>query len=198
MLVKRLDEKKWEKFDVFGEKGFLRITTTDSSIDSIRLKDGNKKCVPYVTRSEAVNGIAQFVSENNYEFGSDEAGCITVGLDTQTAFYQPHKFVTGQNIQIVTGDSLNEDSAHFYITILKNQMDAKFNWGGNGATLSRMKRLEAMLPIFNAGTPDYEYMSEYIFQKRNLLLGKYRNYLVQRIKRLSEMVGVFLLQICIW
>lgn len=103
--MKKLDEKKWEKFDVFGKKGFLRIATTDSSIDSIRLIDGNEKRVPYVTRSEAVNGIAQFVSENNYEFGSDEAGCITVGLDTQTVFYQPHKFVTGQNIQIVTGDS---------------------------------------------------------------------------------------------
>lgn len=186
MLVKELDEKKWEKFDVFGKKGFLRIATTDSSIDSIRLIDGNEKRVPYVTRSEAVNGIAQFVSENNYEFGSDEAGCITVGLDTQTVFYQPHKFVTGQNIQIVTGDSLNEDSAHFYVTILKKQMDAKFNWGGNGATLSRMKRLEAMLPVSDAGIPDYEYMSEYIFQKRKTLLGKYRNHLVQRIKELGE------------
>ena len=56
--MKELDEKKWEKFDVFGKKGFLRIATTDSSIDSIRLIDGNEKRVPYVTRSEAVNGIA--------------------------------------------------------------------------------------------------------------------------------------------
>ena len=184
--MKELDEKIWKKFDVFGENGFLHIATTNSSIDSIRLKDGTEKCVPYVTRSESVNGIAQFVSENNYEFGADEAGCITVGLDTQTAFYQPHKFVTGQNIQIVTGDSLNEDSAHFYVTILKKQMDAKFNWGGNGATLSRMKRLEAMLPVSDAGIPDYKYMSEYIFQKRKTLLGKYRNHLVQRIKELDE------------
>ena len=65
-------------------------------------------------------------------------------------------------------------------------MDAKFNWGGNGATLSRMKRLEAMLPVSDAGIPDYEYMSEYIFQKRKTLLGKYRNHLVQRIKELGE------------
>ena len=184
--MKGFDEKQWGKFDVFGENGFLRIAATSSSIDSIRLKDGNEKCVPYVTRSEAVNGIARFVSENNYDFGSDKAGCITVGLDTQTAFYQPHKFVTGQNIQIVTGDSLNEDSAHFYITILKNQMDAKFNWGGNGATLSRMKRLEAMLPVSDVGSPDYEYMSEYISQKRKVLLGKYRKYLIQRINELGE------------
>lgn len=45
--MKKLDEKKWEKFDVFGKKGFLRIATTDSSIDSIRLIDGNEKRVPY-------------------------------------------------------------------------------------------------------------------------------------------------------
>lgn len=32
--MKELDEKKWEKFVVFGKKGFLRIATTDSSIDN--------------------------------------------------------------------------------------------------------------------------------------------------------------------
>ncbi len=188
--MKGFDGKAWERFDVFGESGFLHIATTDSSIDSIRLKDGGEKVIPYITRSESANGIAQFVSERNYEFGFDDAGCITVGLDTQTAFYQPHKFVTGQNIQIVTGDSLNEDNAHFYITILKNQMDAKFNWGGNGATLGRMKRLEAMLPVSDDKTPDYEYMSDYISQKRELLLEKYRKYINKRIDKLGENIAI--------
>lgn len=45
--MKELDEKIWKKFDVFGENGFLHIATTNSSIDSIRLKDGTEKCVPY-------------------------------------------------------------------------------------------------------------------------------------------------------
>ena len=49
-------------------------------------------------------------------------------------------------------------------------MDAKFNWGGNGATLSRMKRLEAMLPVSDAGIPDYEYMSEYIRIKSRYMI----------------------------
>lgn len=190
MSMKRLDGKNWKKFDVFGENGFLCIATTNSSIDSIRLKDGKEKTVPYVTRSESLNGIARFVSERNYELGFNEAGCITVDLDTQTAFYQPHKFVTGQNIQIITGDSLNENSAHFYITILKNQMDAKFNWGGNGATLSRMKRLEALLPTSDTGTPDFEYMSEYVHQKRKSLLEKYRIYLLKRIEELGEQIEI--------
>lgn len=192
-MPKRFDEKKWGRFDVFGKNGFLHIATTDSSIDKIRLKDGEQKNVPYITRSESANGIAQFVSEQNYEFGSNEAGCITVGLDTQTAFYQPHKFVTGQNIQVVTGNSLNEDTAHFYITVLKNQMDAKFNWGGNGATLSRMKRLEAMLPISEGGEPDYNYIAKYTQLKRSMLLAKYRKWVNARIAELGETIDTSLL-----
>ena len=192
-MPKRFDGKEWRRFDVFGKDGFLNIATTDSSIDKIRLKDGDQKRVPYITRSESANGIAQFVSEKNYEFGSDEPGCITVGLDTQTAFYQPHKFVTGQNIQIVTGDSLNEDTAHFYITVLKNQMDAKFNWGGNGATLSRMKRLEAMLPVTEEGELDYNYIAKYTQSKRSMLLAKYRTWVNARIAELAEPIDIPLL-----
>ena len=189
-IMKNLDEKEWAKFDVFGENGFLQIAATNSSIDSIRLVTLGEKIVPYITRTDMANGIAQFVSDANYKYGSDEAGCITIGLDTQTAFYQPHKFVTGQNIQIVTGDTLNNNSAHFYVAILKNQMKAKFNWGGNGATLGRMRHLEAMLPVTESGEPDYEYMSEYVKIHRKAMLAKYRAYVKNRIAALGEYVEI--------
>ena len=174
--MQSLDEKEWKVFPAFGKAGFLHIATTNSSIDAVRLKDDNDKSVPYVTRSDMNNGIARFVGASNYEFGSDTGGCITVGLDTQTAFYQPHRFVTGQNIQVITGKELNEDVAQFLVAILRKQMQAKFNWGGNGATLGRMKRLEVMLPVTDTGDPDYDYMAEYRRQKRKILQKKYRIY----------------------
>ncbi len=183
--MQKPEQKTWKKFDVFGDNGFLRISTTNSSIDGIRLKDGPIKRVPYITRTDLTNGVSQFVSEENYIYGSDSAECITVGLDTQTAFYQPHRFVTGQNIQVITGETLNACSAHFYITILKKQMEAKFNWGGNGATLHRMKRLEALLPINDAGQPDHEYMTEYPRKKSQDLLARYRKYITLRITELE-------------
>lgn len=189
-MMKKLNEKSWKKFDVFGPKGFLQIATTNSSIDSIRLKDSKEKKVPYITRTDSLNGVARFVGEENYDYGSDDAGCITVGLDTQTAFYQPHKFVTGQNIQIISGDTITKDSAHFYVTILKKQMVAKFNWGGNGATLGRMKRLEAMLPTSESDAPDYEYMADYIREKRHALMCKYRKYLQRQISNLGKCADV--------
>lgn len=188
--MKSLDEKTWAQLSAFGDDSPLCIKTTDSSIDGVRLIDDDEKSVPYVTRSDSNNGLARFVSPKNYEFGSDDGGCITVGLDTQTAFYQPHKFVTGQNIQIITGESLNEDVAQFMVPILRQQMTAKFNWGGNGATLGRMKRLTVMLPVTDSGELDYEYMAKYTRQKRETMLDKYRKYVEAHIAELGELVEI--------
>lgn len=184
--MKSLDEKTWAQLSAFGDDSPLCIKTTDSSIDGVRLIDDDEKSVPYVTRSDSNNGLARFVSPKNYEFGSDDGGCITVGLDTQTAFYQPHKFVTGQNIQIITGESLNEDVAQFMVPILRQQMTAKFNWGGNGATLGRMKRLTVMLPVTDSGEPDFEYMAEYTRQKRETMLNKYLEYVEEHVAELEH------------
>ncbi|ADI67610.1 restriction endonuclease subunit S [Mobiluncus curtisii] len=169
-----LNEKRWNRFRAFGKHGLFKIASTSSSIDGIRIIDSNIKNIPYVTRTDANNGISRFVSDKNLLFGSDDANCITIGLDTQTAFWQSHLFVTGQNIQIITGSQLNLWSAQFLIPLFKNQMKAKFNWGGNGATLSRMKRIELMLPVNDTGTPDYVYMEQYV---KNMMLRKYQQYL---------------------
>lgn len=188
--MQSLDEKTWKQLSAFGDGAPLHIETTNSSIDGIRLIDDGEKSVPYITRSDANNGLARFVSAKNYEFGSDDGGCITVGLDTQTAFYQPHKFVTGQNVQVITGKNISEDVAQFLVPILRQQMTAKFNWGGNGATLGRMKRLSVMLPVTDFGEPDYEYMAEYARQKRNAMLAKYRAYVEARIAELGEVAEI--------
>lgn len=188
--MQSLDEKTWKQLSAFGDGAPLHIETTNSSIDGIRLIDDGEKSVPYITRSDANNGLARFVSAKNYEFGSDDGGCITVGLDMQTAFYQPHKFVTGQNVQVITGENISEDVAQFLVPILRQQMTAKFNWGGNGATLGRMKRLSVMLPVTDSGEPDYEYMAEYARQKGNAMLAKYRAYVETRIAELGEVAEI--------
>ena len=188
--MQSLDEKTWKQLSAFGDGAPLHIETTNSSIDGIRLIDDGEKSVPCITCSEANNDLARLVSAKTYEFGSDAGGCITVGLDTQTAFYQPHKFVTGQNVQVITGENISEDVAQFLVPILRQQMTAKFNWGGNGATLGRMKRLSVMLPVTDSGEPDYEYMAEYTQQKREAMLAKYRAYVEERIAELGDPVEI--------
>ncbi|MBS9782175.1 MAG: hypothetical protein KGV43_00015 [Arcobacter sp.] len=54
---------------------------------------------------------------------------ISIGLDTQTVFYQNSKFYTGQNIQILSNQNLNYENAMFIIPLLKIQRQ-KFSGGG--------------------------------------------------------------------
>ena len=63
------------------------IRATSSSIDKNRLI-GNGGVYPYVTRSDANNGINDWITAQP-AYAMDEGNCITVGFDTQTAFYQP-------------------------------------------------------------------------------------------------------------
>lgn len=159
-----LDNVEWGEFFIGGNTGLFDITSTSSGIDKNKLNqsEGN---IPYITRSEENNGINLFVSdEQNSKYQKDTGGVITIGLDTQTVFYQPQEFYTGQNIQILKNEKLSKFSSLFIIPLLKIQME-KFNWGGNGATLTRLKRTRIVLPIDSNSNPNWKFMEDYIKQE---------------------------------
>ena len=165
-----LDEKLWRTFDLAA---VFSIRATSSGIDKIRLnlRDGY---FPYVTRSDRNNGIQTFICEQK-NYGTDDGNCITVGLDTQTAFYQPKKFYTGQNIQILTNDCLNVYVANFLLPLIKNTLSI-FSWGGNGATLTRLRRSKILLPVTDDGKPDFVYMENYVRAHEEKILRRYREF----------------------
>ena len=165
-----LQDREWGEFAL--SKVFA-IKSTSSSIDKIKL-DTRAGLHPYVTRSDTNNGINAFVCKQpNYR--DDEGNCITIGLDTQTAFYQPTAFYTGQNIQVLRNDCLNAHNAKFIIPLLRNVMTV-FSWGSNGATLTRLKRSKILLPVTLDGIPDWQFMEEYVKEREAKLLGEYIAY----------------------
>ncbi|OYD40732.1 hypothetical protein CHT99_17150 [Sphingobacterium cellulitidis] len=85
--------------------------------------------IPYITRTETLNGIGSFIGEQSEKYELEEGNTITIGLDTQTVFYQRSKFYTGQNIQILSFKGINIYTSLFIIPSLKIQL-LKFNWGG--------------------------------------------------------------------
>ena len=168
LSIQPLSEKIWRPFPL---SSVFDIRATSSGIDKIRLTlcDGE---YPYITRTDRNNGVQTFICEQtNYRV--DDGNCITIGLDTQTAFYQPTNFYTGQNIQILTNDRLNFHVAQFMLPLLKKTLSI-FSWGGNGATLTRLRRSKIQLPVTEDGAPDFEYMAAYA---KNLVAEQYRRYL---------------------
>ncbi|MBC2327230.1 restriction endonuclease subunit S [Listeria booriae] len=132
------------------------IESAVNQVDKINIITTGAKKYPYITRSGINNGVSDLIPKQNIPPNSSNV--ITIGLDTQTVFYQQHAFYTGQNIQILKSPQLNQFTALFFIPIIKKQI-VKFNWGGNGATLSRLKRLQILIPTID-GEPDWGYIQE--------------------------------------
>lgn len=180
MAKLKLTDREWASFFIGGENGIFNIEATQSGIDKNKLKTAKDGKTPYITRSETDNGINLFVpDEQMRKYKKDDGNVITIGLDTQTVFYQKNSFWTGQNIQILKNDNLNYWVAMFLIPLLKIQME-KFSWGGNGATLGRLNRTQIMLPIYSDYQPDWQFMEDYIKQKEEEKIKQLIDYYTQQ------------------
>lgn len=175
-----LEDVEWRDFFIGGEEGIFGIKSTKSGIDKNKL-NVEEGTIPYITRSDGDNGINLFVTdEQNEKYKMDQGNVITIGLDTQTVFYQANPFFTGQNIQVLRRDDLNENISMFIIPLIKIQME-KFNWGGNGATLSRLNGTKIMLPIDKFNNPNWFFMGEYIKERKNKQREELKDYYKNRL-----------------
>lgn len=186
----RLSDYEWESFFIGGKEGLFDIQSTKSGIDKNKL-NASEGSIPYITRSDASNGINLFVTDiQNPKFKKDQGNVITIGLDTQTVFYQPNSFYTGQNIQVLKNEFLNKEVAQFIIPLLKIQME-KFNWGGNGATLGRLNRTRIMLPIDEFNKPNWQFMEDYIKQEQRIQAQKIIDYYEEKMMKTAfDLVGL--------
>lgn len=188
--MQNLNDQHWKEFLIGGENGIFNISSSSSGIDKNKLNlvsDYELSNIPYITRTDLQNGINIFIyNEQNEKYKIDESGVITIGLDTQTIFFQPYKFYTGQNIQVLRHPKLNKFTANFIIPLLKVQME-KFNWGGNGATLGRLNRTKIMLPCINGGEPNWDFMEQY---SKISFTNKEKEYIEYCQNKLDEIVYI--------
>ena len=171
----------WKEFKL---EDIFTICATKSGIDRINIKRGRGD-IPYITRTDKNNAWDCFVSEQS-KYTKNTGKVISVGLDTQTAFYQPVDFYTGQNIQILSNTHLNRYVSLFILPQLKNLM-TKFSWGGNGATLTRLRRSKILLPIDKNKKPYYEYMESFMRSIEAKQICDYINYLESHINSQNSM-----------
>jgi hypothetical protein len=123
---------------------FQSMASSSAWYDKTKLKTIGPACYPFITRTSGNNGIGALCGRQDKN--PEPGNAITIGLDTQTIAYQPVPFYTSQNIQVLRHNLLNCECALILVAIIKQQM-SKFGWGGNGATLGRLKQTRIMVPV---------------------------------------------------
>lgn len=141
--------------------GIFKLNSTLSGIDNNKLININSKEFNLVTRTDINNGIFKKVGHQNKPI--DKGKCITIGLDTQSVFWQDEDFYTSQNINIIRHERLtNKYIGLFIVSSISKLIKLNFRWGNKGATLSRLCNLKIKLPVNKDGQPDWKYMETYI------------------------------------
>lgn len=171
----KLSNLTWKEF-VFGDE--FSITATGSGIDKNKLIKGEGEN-PYITRTDCLNGIDGFIPEQVSKYRMDEGNVITIGLDTQTVFYQPKAFYTGQNIQIIRHPQLDKHNAMFLIVAIQKLVE-RFSWGSYGATLTRLRKSRIYLPANQDGEPDFAFMSSFMQQVEQDILSTTLSYFADK------------------
>lgn len=176
----------WKEF-VFGEQFSIHATSSGIDKNKLNFKEGT---IPYITRSDLNNGMDIFVTEQSSKYQVDEGNVITIGLDTQTVFYQPTSFYTGQNIQIIRHSQLDRYNALFLIVAIKKLVE-KFSWGSYGATLTRLRKSRIYLPATATGEIDFAFMSAFMKDvEYNILNSTLRIFKDRIIVNKSKLGGV--------
>lgn len=175
--MQSLDVKAWEVFRLEDEfecaKGVYLPTG-----DVIDGKD------PFVTAKAGNNGLSRLIG-NGVLFGGNK---ITIEKIKLSAYYQPAPFYCSHDVSVISNESVNRNNGQFVAEMIMRN-GSKYSYGRQ-AQLNVVKRERIMLPVDDAGEPDYEYMAEYTRQKREAMLDKYCEYAEECVAELGDIVDI--------
>ena len=117
------------------------------------------------------NGVDDFIEVTRGTRVYNDCISIANSGSVGTAFYEPFSFVASDHVT-----SLKREGANIYIylflaTVLEQQR-SNFNFNRE-INDQRINQMHIMLPIDEAGNPDYQFMEDYI---RKLMDRKYKQY----------------------
>lgn len=150
-----LNQKDWKEFFV---EDVVTILPGRDIYDAERIPGKT----PYVSSSSVNNGICHFVNNANDTL---EANCISVNRNGSVgfAFYHPYEALFSNDCRKLRPKYESNYISLFIATQITAQRN-KYSYGYKMGT-ARLKRQKIMLPTTDNGTPDYDYMEQYVRQQ---------------------------------
>ena len=174
-----LDNVEWKEF--YFSDIFEQIYIAPSS-DSNKLEKGE---VVFIGRSSTNNGLQDFVEVNGKKI--IKGNCITISMvGDPRAFYQVYDFTCSQNILILRNDKyLNKNISLYLSSLIDNYLKSKGYGYGYPVGLKRVLRNKLLLPITSDGSPNWQFMEDYIKQEMKAQSQKIITYYENKLMKLG-------------
>lgn len=145
---------EWKAFKI----GEIYEIKSGHALTKDKMKNGK---TPFIGASANNNAVTDFVSNTN---NSKDKNVVSVNFNGSVgeSFYHPYEAIFSGDVKRLHLKNY-EDNKYvnlFIITVIKKQKE-KYSYGYKFSE-ARMKNQYIMLPVNDAGEPDYEYMEQYI------------------------------------
>lgn len=170
----KLTDREWKTFfidDHLLVRSGQRLTKAD-------MKPGY---IPFIGASDSNNGVTAFVSNENESTDSNVLGVNYNGSVVET-FYHPYKATFSDDVKRVSIKNLDANDKYTLLFLKQCILQQKLKYAyGYKFNAERIKRQKILLPISNDGTPDWEFMADYMREQEKLMLEKVLPYFQKRL-----------------
>ena len=184
--MKTLQECSWKEFAI-GD--FFDVTRPISRKED-DYKEGN---VRFVASGGVNNGVTKFCQPKENEI-LDKGNCITVSPVDGSCYYQATDFLgrggAGSSIILLYPKCfvLNNLNALFISQCINKTASSKYSYGLM-ASIDRIKKDIILFPVTPDGTPDWQFMEDYMREVEKKLLSQALPILQERISKSKNISG---------
>lgn len=162
--LRSLKDLSWSQFkmdEIFSINSGVRLTKAD-------MKPGN---IPFIGATDSNNGITEFTSSTNASFDGNVLGVNYNGSVVEN-FYHPYKAVFSDDVKrLKLKNYPNNKYVLLFMKVVILQQKVKYAYGYK-FNATRMKEQIILLPTKADGTPDYEFMEQYMMRMENKVVGR--------------------------
>lgn len=164
--IPKLDDIKWKTFTI--ENVFTILS--GKRLEKRNMTVGKR---PFIGASDSNNGVTAFVGNENVSLDSHVLGVNYNGSVCET-FYHPYECIFSDDVKrFHLRNYADNEAVLLFMGMVIHKQKSKYEYAYK-FNEQRMKRQIIMLPVDDAGTPDYLYMEQY---GKNMMKQKYQQYL---------------------
>lgn len=164
--IPTLDEKEWFHFKMPDIFDMIQRGKRLKNADHVSGK------IPYVSSTSNNNGVDDYIEATSGTRVFEDCISLANSGSVGTAFYEPFEFVASDHVTALKTASVSKYGYLFMTAVIEKQ-GANFNFNRE-INDARINNMQIMLPVNDAGEPDYDYMEQYA---KNMMLKKYKQYL---------------------
>jgi len=153
-----INKNNWQEFR------FDKIFTISRGTRLVKIDQINGD-IAYISSSKKNNGIDNYILPPDYMAIYSNALTISNSGSVGYCFYHPYKFVSSDHCTIIEIKDTNIQLNNYIALFLKPMIEAmrsKYNFARE-INNERLSKEIILLPANKAGSPDWQYMSNYIY-----------------------------------